>query len=76
MTWVYSRTKSVLVAMVMHASWTGWQFFLTPASTTQGQDVVWHLLLSAGIWAVVAVVVARSRLARSEALAARPIPVG
>jgi membrane protease YdiL (CAAX protease family) len=61
MTWVYSHTRSVLVAMAMHASWTGWQFFLTPASTTQGQDVVWHLLLSAGIWAVALIAVTRSR---------------
>jgi membrane protease YdiL (CAAX protease family) len=64
MTWVYARTNSVLVAMAMHASWTGWQFFLSPATTTQGQDVVWHLLLSAGIWAVVLVVVVRSRVTR------------
>ena len=48
--------------MAMHASWTGWQFFLTPAATTQGQDVVWHLLLSAGIWAVVLVVVVHSKM--------------
>jgi CAAX protease family protein len=60
MTWVYSHTTSVLVAMAMHASWTGWQFFLSPASTTQGQDVVWHLLLSAGIWAVALIAVTRS----------------
>lgn len=62
MTWVYAHTNSVLVAMAMHASWTGWQFFLTPAATTRGQDVVWHLLLSAGIWAVVLVVVVRSKV--------------
>ena len=60
MTWVYSRTGSVLVAMAMHASWTGWQFFLSPAATTQGQDLAWHLLVSAGIWAVALVVVTRS----------------
>jgi membrane protease YdiL (CAAX protease family) len=64
MTWVYTQTNSVLVAMAMHASWTGWQFFLTPAATTQGQDVVWHLLLSAGIWAVVLVAAVRSRMTR------------
>jgi uncharacterized protein len=64
MTWVYANTNSVLVAMAMHASWTGWQFFLSPAATTQGQDVVWHLLLSAGIWAVVLVVAVRSRVTR------------
>jgi CAAX protease family protein len=61
MTWVYAHTNSVLVAMAMHASWTGWQFFLTPAATTQGQDIVWHLLLSAGVWAVVLMVLVRSR---------------
>jgi uncharacterized protein len=59
MTWVYSNTTSVLVAMAMHASWTGWQFFLTPASTSQGQDVAWHLLLSVGIWAVALIAVTR-----------------
>jgi membrane protease YdiL (CAAX protease family) len=64
MTWVYSRTGSVVVAMAMHASWTGWQFFLSPAATTQAQDVVWHLLLSAGIWAVVLVVAVRARAPR------------
>jgi membrane protease YdiL (CAAX protease family) len=64
MTWVYAHTKSVLVVMAMHASWTGWQFFLTPATTTQGQDVVWHLLLSAGIWSLVLVVAARASASR------------
>jgi hypothetical protein len=73
MTLVYSHTRSVLVAMLMHASWTGWQFFLTPASTTQGQDVVWHLLLSGGIWGAVAIVAVRSWLARPETLAPRPV---
>lgn len=63
MTWVYSKSGSVLVAMAMHASWTGWQFFLTPASTSQAQDVVWHLLISAAIWAGVLVVVFRERAA-------------
>jgi membrane protease YdiL (CAAX protease family) len=60
MTWVYARTTSVSVAVAMHASWTGWQFFLTPASTTAEQDVVWHLLLSAGIWVVALIAVTRS----------------
>jgi membrane protease YdiL (CAAX protease family) len=73
MTWVYARTNSVLVAMAMHASWTGWQFFLSPATTTQGQDVVWHLLLSAGIWAVVLLVVVRSRVTRPFGPAERSI---
>jgi len=71
MTWVYAHTHSVLVAMAMHASWTGWQFFLSPAATTQGQDLVWHLLLSAGVWAVVLILVVRSRAASPVARAGR-----
>jgi uncharacterized protein len=76
MTWVYAHTNSVLVAMAMHASWTGWQFFLSPGATTQGQDVIWHLLLSAGIWAVVLIVVARSRMMPSESPMTRPVVAG
>jgi membrane protease YdiL (CAAX protease family) len=64
MTWVYAHTNSVLVAMAMHASWTGWQFFLTPAATTQGQDLAWHLLLSAGVWAAALVVAVRASASR------------
>jgi membrane protease YdiL (CAAX protease family) len=70
MTLVYSRTGSVLLAMLMHASWTGWQFFLSPAATTQAQDAVWHLLLAAGIWSVVAVAWFRMR---STARLERPV---
>ena len=67
----YTDTGSALVAMAMHASWTGWQFYLSPAATTHEQDVVWHVLLSAGIWAVVIVVAARSRLASPAGTASR-----
>ena len=76
MTWVYSHTRSVLVAMAMHASWTGWQFFLSPANTTQGQDAMWHLLLSAGIWAVVLTVVVRSRMTQATWPMARSTRAG
>jgi hypothetical protein len=73
MTWVHSRTGSVLIAMLMHTSWTGWQFAFTPASTTQGQDLVWHLLLSATIWASVLLVAARFPVRDRGALAPRPV---
>jgi membrane protease YdiL (CAAX protease family) len=76
MTMVYSRTGSVLVAMLMHASWTGWQFFLSPAATTQAQDVAWHLLLAAGIWAVVVAAWLRTRSAARHVAAAHPVAVG
>jgi membrane protease YdiL (CAAX protease family) len=33
MTWVFSRTKSLPVAMLMHASFTGWLLVLFPATS-------------------------------------------
>ena len=31
MTWVYANTQSLLLAVLMHASYTGWLFVLYPA---------------------------------------------
>jgi membrane protease YdiL (CAAX protease family) len=33
MTWVYLNTKSVLLAVLMHASYTGWLLVLFPAAS-------------------------------------------
>jgi uncharacterized protein len=56
MTWVYAHTHSVLLAILMHASYTGWLLVLYP-STSFKQGLVWQALFSAGLWCVVAVVV-------------------
>ncbi len=56
MTWVYAHTHSVLLAILMHASYTGWLFVLYP-STTFEQGLVWQALFAASLWCVVAVVV-------------------
>lgn len=55
MTWVYSNTQSLLLAVLMHASYTGWLFVLYPATTFQ-QGLVWQTALAVAMWIVVAVV--------------------
>ena len=54
MTWLYSKTKSLLVAQLMHASYTGWLFVLTPAAPNLG--VLWQAIFAASLWGIVALV--------------------
>ena len=62
MTWLYGRTRSLLLAMLMHASFTGWLLALYPA-TSFGQELAWQLVFAAALWLVVAVL-ARPNAAR------------
>ena len=55
MTWVYSNTQSLLLGVLIHASYTGWLFVLYPATTFQ-QGLVWQTALAVAMWIVVAVV--------------------
>jgi membrane protease YdiL (CAAX protease family) len=55
MVWVYDRTGSLLVAMLMHASLTAGNILLVPLAT--GMPLVsWSLMLAAALWVVVAAV--------------------
>jgi hypothetical protein len=49
MTWVYARTGSILMGMLMHAGYTGWLFVLSPALSVQ-QGLIWQALFAAGLW--------------------------
>jgi membrane protease YdiL (CAAX protease family) len=71
MTWVYTKTGSLLVAQLMHASYTGWLFTLSPAISS-GQSMLWQIIFAAGLWVVVAVVVSlhREQLTRKRVLSA------
>ena len=63
MTWVYANTQSLLLAVLMHASYTGWLFVLYPATSLE-QGLVWQTALAVALWVVVAavmVVLARRR---------------
>lgn len=65
MTWVYSHTQSLLLAILMHASFTGWLLVLFPAASfTQG--LYWQSAFALALWAVVAVVLSKSPI-RSNA---------
>ena len=55
MTWVYANTQSLLLAVLMHASYTGWLFVLYPATSLE-QALVWQTALAVALWVVVAMV--------------------
>jgi uncharacterized protein len=53
MTWVYSHTRSLLLAQLMHASYTGWLFVLSPAASFD-QNLLWQTLFAVSVWGLVA----------------------
>jgi uncharacterized protein len=55
MTWVYSHTRSLFVAQLMHASYTGRLLTLSPATNSQ-QALLWQIALVVGLWCLVALV--------------------
>jgi CAAX protease family protein len=57
MTWVYANTKSLLLAQLMHMSYTGWQAILGP-TTTFAYNMQWQIIFAAALWFVVAIVAA------------------
>jgi uncharacterized protein len=57
MTWVYSNTHSLLVAQLMHASYTGWLYVLSPAVSFD-RGLLWQGIFAASLWAIVAIVFA------------------
>lgn len=60
MTWVYANTRSLLVAQLMHASYTGWLFVLSPAASFN-QNLLWQTVFVGVLWTLVAVVFVLNR---------------
>lgn len=56
MVWVYDRTGSLLVAMLMHASLTASVRIFDPVPISGAPIVVYNLVLGAALWVVVAAV--------------------
>jgi membrane protease YdiL (CAAX protease family) len=57
MTWLYSHTRSVVLAVVMHASLTGGvAMILIPLDGKAWPLVTWYLVLAAGVWIITAAV--------------------
>jgi membrane protease YdiL (CAAX protease family) len=55
--WIYTNTKSVLLAQFMHVSSTGSLVIFSAPRVTALQEVMWYALYGAALWAVVAIVV-------------------
>ncbi len=58
MMWVYAKTQSLLLAMLMHASFTGWLLVLDPG-TSFAQGLLWQAVFAAMLWLTVALVLTR-----------------
>ena len=64
MTWVYTHTRSVLVAMLMHAGFTGGQALLNPTALSPVQNLLWYAIFASTLWVLAAVVIVRGRRSR------------
>jgi uncharacterized protein len=73
MVWVYDRTGSLLVAVLMHASLIATQLIALPAVTEEATSLVWIVGWAAMLWLVVAVVAAATggQLSRKPLLRTR-----
>jgi hypothetical protein len=56
MVWVYDRTGSLLVALLMHGPLAAGQMILIPLAISGVQVVTYDLVFAAALWAVVAAV--------------------
>jgi membrane protease YdiL (CAAX protease family) len=75
MVWVYDRTESLLVAMLMHASLDAFWLASTPPGMTPVDLVVWYLAWAALLWMIVAAVAVANHGQRSR-LGKRPASIG
>lgn len=67
MVWIYDRTGSLLICILMHASLTASApWILMPAATGKSL-VIYYLILTVAMWAVVGLIVRSNRLAPSHA---------
>jgi membrane protease YdiL (CAAX protease family) len=57
--WVYSNTRSVLLAQLLHASSTGSLAILSPAQVSPGQEAFWYAVYAGVLWMAVGVIVVR-----------------
>jgi uncharacterized protein len=56
MVWVYDRTKSLLVSMIMHASLTANTTFILVPVMTRTYFLTYYLILSIVLWIIVAII--------------------
>jgi membrane protease YdiL (CAAX protease family) len=73
MVWVYDRTESLLVAILMHVSLTASTLILMPLATSGVTAVTYDLVLAAVLWVFVAAVAVANggHLSRQQPLRGR-----
>ncbi|HET8922051.1 MAG TPA: CPBP family intramembrane glutamic endopeptidase [Candidatus Acidoferrum sp.] len=54
--WIYTNTKSVALAQLMHASSTGSLVIFSPGGVTARQEAMWYSVYAAALWVIVGVV--------------------
>ena len=69
MVWLYDRTESLSLAMLMHASFSASMLILQPPSIGLRAGLTWNLVLAALLWVVVGGVA----LARRGHLSRQPL---
>jgi len=57
--WIYTHTKSVLLAQLMHISSTGSLVVFSASRVTPRQEVLWYAVYAVALWLVVGIVVRR-----------------
>lgn len=55
--WIYTNTKSVLLAQLMHVSSTASLVIFSAPRVNGGQEAMWYALYGTALWVVVAIVV-------------------
>ena len=62
MVWIYDRTESLLVAMLMHASLTSSMLIIGPAAISGAPLLTYELVFAAALWVVVAGIAVTNRM--------------
>ncbi len=65
--WMYTNTRSVFLAQLMHISSTGSLVVFSAPRVTATQEVLWYAIYGVALWLVVGLVVALVRVSAAEA---------
>lgn len=75
MVWVYERTQSLVVAMLMHASFTSSLLILNPLGLSGTPLLTYSFTLAALLWIVVALIAARARISMTPVHGPRDVAI-
>lgn len=78
MTWVYGRSRSVVLAALMHATFTGSQVLLWPATRSSSAELIWYgaFAISFAVVATIVILVTDrfTSVAATKGEEVRPLP--